>query len=105
MTQPARAGEACGRSPTVGDAPSPPQRSAFGHVMAADYEFRIKGRLSDTLCGVFEEFTAAVQPAETVMRGQVRDQAELHGLLGRIQPAVRPARQAACHPLARRSPR
>jgi hypothetical protein len=54
-------------------------------VTSSDYEFRIKGRLSDTLCGEFEEFTAAVQPAETVMRGQVRDQSELHGLLERIQ--------------------
>lgn len=54
-------------------------------MTAADYEFRIEGRLSDTLCGEFEEFTAAVQPAETVMRGQVRDQSELHGLLDRIQ--------------------
>jgi hypothetical protein len=49
------------------------------------YEIRIKGRLSDSLCGAFEEFTAAVQPAETVMRGPVRDQSELQGLLARIQ--------------------
>jgi hypothetical protein len=54
-------------------------------VTAADYEFRIKGRLSDTLCDEFEDFTAAVRPAETVMRGQVRDQSELHSLLDRIQ--------------------
>jgi hypothetical protein len=54
-------------------------------VTSSDYEFRIKGRLSDALCGEFEDFTAAVQPAETVMRGQVRDQSELHGLLERIQ--------------------
>lgn len=54
-------------------------------MAAPDYEFRIKGRLSDTLCGEFEDFTAAVQPAETVMRGKVRDQSELHGLLERIQ--------------------
>jgi hypothetical protein len=54
-------------------------------VSSADYEFRIKGRLSDTLCGEFEDFTAAVRPAETVMRGEVRDQAELHGMLERIQ--------------------
>ena len=69
----------------MGDAPSPGQRTGFGHVTYSDYEFRIKGRLSDTLCGEFEEFTAAVQPAETVMRGEVRDQAELHGLMDRIQ--------------------
>jgi hypothetical protein len=54
-------------------------------VASTDYEIRIKGRLSDSLCGAFEDFTAAVKPAETVMRGEVRDQAELHGVLDRIQ--------------------
>jgi hypothetical protein len=54
-------------------------------VTPADYEIRIKGRLSDSLSGAFEDFTAAVRPAETVMRGEVRDQAELHGVLERIQ--------------------
>jgi hypothetical protein len=49
------------------------------------YEIRIKGRLSDSVCHAFEDFTAAVQPAETVMRGPVRDQSELQGLLARIQ--------------------
>lgn len=51
----------------------------------ADYEIRIKGRLSDSLTGAFEDFTSAVRPAETVMRGEVRDQSELHGVLERIQ--------------------
>jgi hypothetical protein len=54
-------------------------------VASAGYEIRIKGRLSDSLSGAFEDFTASVKPAETVMRGQVRDQSELHGLLDRIQ--------------------
>jgi hypothetical protein len=54
-------------------------------VTPADYEIRIKGRLSDSLSGAFEDFTAAVRPAETVMRGELRDQAELHGVLDRIQ--------------------
>ena len=54
-------------------------------MVPADYEIRIKGRLSDSLSGAFEDFTAAVRPAETVMRGEVRDQSELHGLLDRIQ--------------------
>jgi hypothetical protein len=49
------------------------------------YEIRIKGRLSDSLCGAFEDFTTAVKPAETIMRGEVRDQSELHGLLDQIQ--------------------
>jgi hypothetical protein len=54
-------------------------------VTPADYEIRVKGRLSDSLSGAFEDFTAAVRPAETVMRGELRDQAELHGVLERIQ--------------------
>jgi hypothetical protein len=54
-------------------------------VPPTGYEIRIKGRLSDALSGEFADFTAAVRPAETVMRGELRDQAELHGLLDRIQ--------------------
>ncbi len=54
-------------------------------VASAGYEIRIKGRLSDSLSQSFEDFTSAVRPAETVMRGELRDQAELYGLLDRIQ--------------------
>ena len=50
-----------------------------------DYEIRIRGRMSDVTLDAFEDFTAAVAPAETVMRGEIRDQAELHGLLDQIQ--------------------
>jgi hypothetical protein len=41
--------------------------------------------MSDSVCGALEDFTASVAPAETVMRGELRDQSELHGVLGRIQ--------------------
>jgi hypothetical protein len=54
-------------------------------VASAGYEIRIKGRLSDSLSESFDDFTASVKPAETVMRGELRDQAELYGLLDRIQ--------------------
>ena len=54
-------------------------------VASAGYEIRIRGRLSDSLSESFEEFTASVKPAETVMRGELRDQSELYGLLERIQ--------------------
>ena len=54
-------------------------------VASAGYEIRIKGRLSDSLSQSFEDFTSSVRPAETVMRGELRDQAELYGLLDRIQ--------------------
>lgn len=33
----------------------------------------------------FEDMEAAIRPAETVLRGEVADQAQLHGLLERIQ--------------------
>ena len=54
-------------------------------MASAGYEIRIKGRLSDSLSGAFEDFNAAVKPAETVMRGELRDQSELHGVLDQIQ--------------------
>jgi hypothetical protein len=54
-------------------------------VTSAAYEIRIKGRLSDSLSGAFEDFTVAIRPAETIMRGELRDQAELHGVLDQIQ--------------------
>ena len=49
------------------------------------YEIRIKGRLTDSMLAVFEGLTASVEPGETVLRGPVRDQAALYGLLDRIQ--------------------
>jgi hypothetical protein len=54
-------------------------------VASAPYEIRVKGRLSDTVTNVFEDFTASVKPAETTLRGQIRDQAELTGLLEQLQ--------------------
>jgi hypothetical protein len=63
----------------------PARREGAALVAPVGYEIRIKGRLSDSLTGTFEDFTAAVKPAETVMRGEVRDQSELHGVLDQIQ--------------------
>ena len=54
-------------------------------MVPADYEIRIRGRLSDSLSGAFEDFNTSVKPAETVMRGELRDQSELHGVLDQIQ--------------------
>jgi hypothetical protein len=55
------------------------------HSGVTGYEIRVKGSLGETTRCAFEEFTAAVRPAETVMRGEIRDQAELHAVLGRLQ--------------------
>ena len=49
------------------------------------YEFRIRGRMSRALLESFESMESAPGPVETVLHGPVRDQAELHGLLDRIQ--------------------
>ena len=63
----------------------PAWRDAWHSVRTAAYEIRIKGRLSDSLSGAFEDFTLAMRPAETIMRGELRDQSELHGVLDQIQ--------------------
>jgi hypothetical protein len=63
----------------------PACREGGAVVAPTGYEIRIKGRLSDSLTGVFEDFSASVKPAETIMRGELRDQSELYGLLDRIQ--------------------
>ncbi len=59
--------------------------SKGGIVFAASYEIRVKGRLSEAMQEAFEEFDITTEPVETVLHGQVLDQAALHGLLDRIQ--------------------
>jgi hypothetical protein len=54
-------------------------------IVTASYEIRIRGLVGDSLLATFEDMHAAVRPAETVLRGPVADQAQLHGLLERIQ--------------------
>jgi len=54
-------------------------------VAPTGYEISVKGRLSDTVTSAFEDFTASVKPAETTLRGEIRDQSELHGLLEQLQ--------------------
>jgi hypothetical protein len=51
----------------------------------ASYEIRIRGRVTEPLLSSFEGMTSAHEPVETVLHGPVRDQAELHGLIDRIQ--------------------
>jgi hypothetical protein len=84
--------------PTSSDAGDPGGRHHPGRVIArhppladpalvaqTSYEIRVKGRLSDTVTNAFEDFTASVKPAETTLRGELRDQSELHGLLDQLQ--------------------
>jgi hypothetical protein len=53
-------------------------------MVAASYEIRIRGRLSESMRTAFEEFAVSTAPVETVLYGRVLDQAALHGLLDRI---------------------
>lgn len=49
------------------------------------YELRIKGRLSSDVREDFDEFELTEAPVETIMLGEVVDDAHLHGVLARLQ--------------------
>lgn len=49
------------------------------------YEIRIRGRLSEETASAFEGLTLDVHPVETVLHGDVGDQAALHEFLDRVQ--------------------
>lgn len=49
------------------------------------YEIRIRGVVGEAVRAAFEEMQVAIKPVETIVFGELRDQAELHGLLDRIQ--------------------
>ena len=53
--------------------------------MNGSYEIRIRGRVGPSVLESFENMESAVRPAETVLRGTVAGQAQLHELLERIQ--------------------
>jgi hypothetical protein len=55
------------------------------HVPESRYEIRIRGRVGRAVLDTFERLESDVEPVETVLHGPVRDQAELHGLLRRLQ--------------------
>ena len=54
-------------------------------MAGSNYEFRIKGRLSHSLAEAFQDLTTSTRPAETVIRGELRDLVELHAVLERIR--------------------
>jgi hypothetical protein len=49
------------------------------------YEIRIRGRVSAAVLETFDAMQSDVEPVDTILHGPVRDQAELHGLLHRLQ--------------------
>jgi len=54
-------------------------------VAAANYEIRIKGRLSDALLPAFEGMAVTTEPAETTVYGALADQASVHELLAKLE--------------------
>lgn len=54
-------------------------------MVPVNYEFRIRGRVSEPVLTAFEGLESEVEPVETILHGPVRDQAELHGILDRLQ--------------------
>ena len=51
----------------------------------ANYEIRIKGRVSDSLLSAFEEMAVSNEPVETVMYGPLPDQEAVHRLLTKLE--------------------
>jgi hypothetical protein len=51
----------------------------------SDYEIRLRGRFDDARSARFAEFIDTLRVSETVLRGAVTDQAELHGVLHQLQ--------------------
>jgi hypothetical protein len=53
--------------------------------VTSSYEIRITGILPPEALLDFENLIASVEPVETVVHGQLPDQAALHGLLARLE--------------------
>ena len=49
------------------------------------YEIRVRGALTDAVAGELADSLRAFAPTETVLHGHVADQAELRGVLARLQ--------------------
>ncbi len=54
-------------------------------MSSSSYEIRITGILPPEALLDFEELVASVEPVETVVHGQLPDQAALQGLLARLE--------------------
>jgi hypothetical protein len=54
-------------------------------MSARRYEFRVAGRLSERVQGAFVDMAVHDAPPETVISGEVVDDAHLHGVLAQIQ--------------------
>ncbi|HKE71424.1 MAG TPA: hypothetical protein VKB55_19350 [Nocardioidaceae bacterium] len=53
--------------------------------MKSSYEITVRGRLTDTMLTAFDGLDASPAAADTVLRGEIVDQAALFGVLERIE--------------------
>jgi hypothetical protein len=53
--------------------------------VSSRYEFRVTGHLSARTRGAFPDMVVADVPPESIVVGQVVDEAHLHGVLARFQ--------------------
>jgi hypothetical protein len=53
--------------------------------MKSSYEITVRGRLTDTMLTAFDGLGASPAAADTVLRGEIVDQAALFGVLERIE--------------------
>lgn len=60
-------------------------KRAHKHHEPVHYEICVEGELDPCWSGWFEGMVISAQRGETVLSGPVRDQAALHGLLGKIR--------------------
>ena len=52
---------------------------------AANYEIRVKGRVSDSLLPAFEGLAVTTEPVETILYGPIADQEAVHKLLIKLE--------------------
>jgi len=54
-------------------------------VEPTQYEFRVRGRLGAGVLATFAGLDAEIEPVETILRGDMPDQAALHRVLEQIR--------------------
>ncbi len=69
----------------MGDAHARLRLYARTVMQARVYEIHLRGRLSPAVRASFGELASSEKPAETVLHGPIRDDAELYATLNRIQ--------------------
>lgn len=53
--------------------------------MPLDYEIRVSGPVPESVLVETEGLKVVIEPVQTILRGPVRDQAALHGIINRLQ--------------------